>query len=174
MADPFFTTWNQTTPESENQNNSSSGETMNVKDHIKELLSQQSQIQEKYKELKSLLEKESLDETQIQQVKDQMDKLSNLYSQNKVTLAELSTNIEWEKEIVVNKNIKVDTNSKTKNISFWKLMIWCGVLVLLLIWGLALICYYLIKNPSSLSSIWIDWCTAVKLVQTFSTIFFGI
>ncbi len=67
---------------------------MNVKDHIKELLSQQSQIQEKYKELKSLLEKESLDETQIQQVKDQMDKLSNLYSQNKVTLAELSTNIE--------------------------------------------------------------------------------
>lgn len=71
-------------------------------------MSQQQQIQEKYKELKELLKDEDLTPNQQQEIKEQMQNLSDLYSQNKLALATLQTNIAGEKEIHVDKNINTE------------------------------------------------------------------
>jgi negative regulator of replication initiation len=71
-------------------------------------MSQQQEIQSKYKELKSLLADETLTDAQKEEIHEQMQKLSDLYSYNKSTLAALSTDISGEKEIHVNKNIDTD------------------------------------------------------------------
>jgi negative regulator of replication initiation len=85
-------------------------------------MSQQEQIQSKYKELKELLENPELTDNQKEEIHNQMQKLSDLYSHNKATLATLTTNISGEKEIHVDKNINTE-NSKSKNFSFKKFMI---------------------------------------------------
>jgi len=138
---------------------------------IESLLSQQEQIQNKYKELKELLTNESLTENQKNEIQEQMQKLSDLYSQNKTTLAALTTNISWEKEIHVNKNINTD-GSGSRSFSFKKFMIGCGILLLLFLGWLVAIFYSLINNPSRLSTFWIDGCMAVNLLQLFSIVFF--
>lgn len=168
MVDPFFTTWNTswnnwwntTTP-----NNTTKG--------LDTLMSEQEEIQKKYKELKSLLLSEELTQNQIAEIKEQMQNLSDLYSHNKETIAALSTNISGEKEIHVNKNVKPD-ESNSKSFSFRKILIGCWVLFLLLLWGLVAIFYSLMGNPNRLARFWIDGCTAVNLLQIFSIIFFGL
>jgi len=47
-----------------------------------------------------------------------MQKLSNLYTQNKQTLAMLSTNISGQKEVHVNKDVVVKEQKKRKKFSF--------------------------------------------------------
>ena len=105
-----------------NQINSQSTAADNTQSSIDKLKSQQEQIQSKYKELKELLENPELTDNQKEEIHDQMQKLSDLYSHNKATLATLTTNISGEKEIHVDKNINTE-NSKSKNFSFKKFMI---------------------------------------------------
>ena len=172
MVDPFFTANN-------NQNNNqwenaeTTQQTDGTQQTIDNLMSQQHQIQEKYKELKALLQNETLTENQQQEIHEQMQKLSDLYSQNKATLTSLTTNIAWEKEIHVNKNIDTE-NSKGKAFSFKRFMIGCGVLLMLFLWWIVVIFSSLMKDPNRLVGFWIDWCTAVSLLQIFSIVFFGI
>ena len=165
MVDPFFTTGNNTNNNQWSEQWSSSQQT------IENLKSQQLQIQEKYKQLKALLQNGWLTENQQSEVHEQMQKLSDLYSQNKATLASLTTNIAWEKEIHVNKNINTN-NSKSRSFSFKKFMIGCGILLVLFLGWLVVVFYSLIQNPGRLNAFWIDGCTAVNLLQLFSIVFF--
>ncbi len=174
MADPFFTTWNNNTWNTQwtnTENNIQSTATDNTQSSIDKLKSQQEQIQAKYKELKELLQDSELTDNQKDEIHDQMQKLSDLYSQNKSTLATLTTNISWEKEIHVDKNINTD-DSKSKNFSFKKFMIWCGILLIFFLGWLVAVFYSLMKDQNRLNIFWVDSCTAVNLLQLFSIIFF--
>lgn len=166
MADPFFTTWNNS-----QGNNSQNQWNNNTAQIIENLTSQQQQIQTKYKELKELLNTQNLTENQQNEVREQMQKLSDLYSQNKATLASLTTSISWEKEIHVNKDVNTD-NAKSRSFSFKKFMIGCGILLILFLGWLVVIFYSLIQNPERLNAFWINGCTAVNLLQLFSIVFF--
>lgn len=168
MVDPFFETW-----KAQWSNESWSPMWSNTQQTIDNLMSQQQEIQNKYKELKSLLADETLTDTQRNEIHEQMQKLSDLYSYNKSTLAALSTDISGEKEIHVNKNIDTD-KSLSKNFSFRKFMIWCGILLFLFLGWLVAVFYSLIKNPNRLQGFGIDGCTAVNLLQIFSIVFFGL
>ena len=165
MADPFFTTGNSS------QINNPQNQWNDTTEIVNNLMSQQQQIQEKYKELKDLLSTQDLTQSQQEEIHEQMQKLSDLYSQNKATLASLTTNISWEKEIHVNKDVDTE-NAKWKGFSFKKFMIGCWILLMLFLGWLVIIFYSLIKNPERLSAFWIDWCTAVNLLQIFSIVFF--
>lgn len=167
MVDPFFTTWNT----SWNNWWNSATWNNNTTKGLDTLMAEQTEIQNKYKELKSLLLSEELTQNQIAEVKEQMQNLSDLYSHNKETIAALSTNVSGEKEIHVNKDVKPD-ESNSKSFSFRKILIGCWVLFLLLLWGLVAIFYSLMDNPNRLATFWIDGCTAVNLLQIFSIIFF--
>ena len=164
MVDPFFTTGN-------NQNNNQWSAQWSSQQTIDNLKSQQLQIQEKYKQLKALLQNEWLTKNQQEEVHEQMQKLSDLYSQNKATLASLTTSISWEKEIRVNKNINTE-NSKARSFSFKKFMIGCGILLLVFLWWLVVIFSSLMKDPNRLAGFWIEWCVAVNMLQIFSIVFF--
>ena len=178
MTDPFYTTWNV------NPNNTQSNTpaqnvapVSNPADQIKTLTDQQQQIQSKYQELKALYAWESdqkLNIEQKQQVEVQLKKLSDLYTQNKQTLALLSTNIDGEKQVQINKNVVVKQQKKNKKVSFRWLMLGCAVLFIFIVGWLAAVFYYLIQNPNQLSSVGIDPQTATQLLQTFATIFFGL
>lgn len=175
MTDPFFTTWNSTWSNewTENQSNVQWNPADNTQNSIGKIMSQQEQIQWKYKELKELLENPELTDNQKEEIHDQMQKLSDLYSHNKATIATLTTNISGEKEIHVDKNVNTN-DSKSKNFSFKKFMIWCGILLFLFLGWLVAIFYSLISNPNRLENFWIDGCTAVNLLQIFSIMFFGL
>lgn len=164
MVDPFFTTGN-------NQNNNQWSAQWSSQQTIDNLKFQQLQIQEKYKQLKALLQNEWLTKNQQEEVHEQMQKLSDLYSQNKATLASLTTSISWEKEIRVNKNINTE-NSKARSFSFKKFMIGCGILLLVFLWWLVVIFSSLMKDPNRLAGFWIEWCVAVNMLQIFSIVFF--
>ena len=167
MADPFFTTGNS----SQVNNPQNQWWNDNTSQIIENLMSQQQQIQTKYKELKELLHTQNLTQNQQQEVYEQMQKLSDLYSQNKATLASLTTSISWEKEIHVNKNVDTE-NAKWRGFSFKKFMIGCGILLMLFLGWLVLIFSSLMKDPNRLIWFGIDGCTAVNLLQIFSIVFF--
>lgn len=203
MVDPFFQNtnnqqnnnqnpqnqwWNQ--PQNfQSQNNTNSASAQNtsnpqqtpqqnpqevLKNQIQELNSQQTQIQQKYQELKDLYQNNELNIEQKQQVHDQMKKLSDLYTQNKQTLAMIATNISWEKQVQINKNVEVKQTKGRKKLSFGWIMIWCGIIFLFLVWWLAVVFYYLIQNPDQLVGVGIDPATATQLLQVFSILFFGL
>lgn len=172
MTDPFFTTWNNNPWNNQwNQSNAQSTAADNTQNSIDKIMAQQEQIQWKYKELKELLQNPELTDNQKDEIHDQMQRLSDLYSQNKSTLATLTTSISWEKEIHVDKNVNTE-NSKSKNFSFKKFMIWCGILLILFLWWLVAVFYSLMKDQNRLNIFWVDRCTAVNLLQLFSIIFF--
>jgi len=199
MTDPFFTTGNtagNNTTQNNNpqqinnttwnanvssnvqaQTNTNSATVATPADQIKVLNDQQQQIQIKYQELKALYNGEwaqKLNIEQKQQVQEQMQKLSDLYTQNKQTLTLLTTNIDGEKQVQINKNVVVKQQKKNKKLSFKWIMLWCVVLFIFIVWWLAAVFYYLIQNPNQLSSVGIDPQTATQLLQTFATIFFGL
>lgn len=141
---------------------------------IQVLLAQQRQIQEKYKELKELYTTNQLTDDQKQELQVQMQKLSDLYNQNKQTLIMLSTAVSGDKEVHTNKDIAIKTEKNSRKISFSGIVIGCSAVFTLLMWWLAGIFYLLIQNPNSLTSMWISSTTAVQLLQVFSIIFFGL
>ncbi len=59
-------------------------------------------------------------------------------------------------------------------ISMKGILIWCGLLFMFIVGGLALVFYNLINNPTQLSSVWLDPNTTKTLLQTFSVVFFGL
>ncbi len=59
-------------------------------------------------------------------------------------------------------------------ISMKGILIWCGMLFMFIVGGLALVFYNLINNPTQLSSVGLDPNTTKTLLQTFSVIFFGL
>lgn len=172
MTDPFFATapqnWNTgtNTPDTE-------AVKKNNQESIQALLEQQRQIQDKYKELKSLQSSEKLTPEQEQDLQEQMSKLIELYTQNKETLALLTTTIEWDKEIHTNKDITIKKESNIKKLSFKWIFIWCTSLLILFIGLFALLFFRVIKNPNSFKSL-IPATTAIQLTQVFSIIFFGL
>ena len=171
MVDPFFANWQWTSWTNNWQQAEKSVQPDTAANSVEQIMSQQEQIQWKYKELKELLQNPELTDNQRDEIHDQMQKLSDLYSHNKATLATLTTNIAWEKEIHVNKNVNTD-NSKSKNFSFKKFMIWCGILLLLFLGWIVGVFYSLMKDQNRLNIFWVDSCTAVSLLQLFSIIFF--
>lgn len=170
MTDPFFATapnnWNTgantTDTEAEKKTNQES---------IQALLEQQRQIQDKYKELKSLQSTEKLTPEQEQDLQEQIQKLVDLYTQNKETLALLTTTIEWDKEIHTNKNITVKKESNIKKLSFKWIAIGCTTILILVIWLFALLFFRVIENPNSFKWM-ITATTAIQMTQVFSIIFF--
>ncbi len=165
----FWNTQNQTNPSTSNPKSTPQN---TLEQQKQQLLSQQEQIQLKYQQLKDLYQNNQLNVEQKQQVQEQMQKLSDLYTQNKQTLAMLATDISWEKQVQINKNVQVKEQKTQKKISFWGIMIWCGIIFTFLIWWLAAVFYYLIQNPSQLSSIGIAPAAATQLLQVFAIIFF--
>jgi len=145
-----------------------------IEQQVQQLNGQQQQIQDKYKQLKELYQNNELTIDQKQQIQEQMQRLSDLYTQNKQTLAMLATNISGEKQVQINKNIQVKEQRKGKKVSFGGIMIGCGMVFIFLVGWLAAVFYYLIQNPSQLSSVWIDPGTATQLLQLFAIIFFGL
>lgn len=146
----------------------------NLEQQKQQFLLQQEQIQGKYKQLKELYQGNALNIDQKQQVQEQMQKLSDLYTQNKQTLAMLATNISGEKQVQINKNVKVKEQKRWKKLSFSGIMIWCGVIFTLLVGWLAAVFYYLIKNPKRLASSGLEAASAAQLLQIFAIIFFGL
>lgn len=53
-------------------------------------------------------------------------------------------------------------------------LVWCATLFMIVVWGLTIIFYNLIKNPSQLTTLGIDPATTKTLLQAFSAIFFGL
>ena len=172
MTDPFFATapsnWNTGANTQNTENDKKTNQ-----ESIQALLEQQRQIQEKYKELKNLQSTENLTVEQSQDLQDQVERLIGLYTQNKETLALLTTTIEWDKEIHVNKDVTVKKESNMKKLSFKWIAIWCTTLFILLIWLFALLFFRVIQNPNSFKWM-INATTAIQLTQVFSIIFFGL
>jgi len=184
MVDPFFQNNVQNNPQWSNQNPSTqnnvstdnvwSSDQNNINAQIQQITQQQEEIQKKHQQLKELYDDKSLSADQKSQVVEQLQKLVQLYNQNKQALATLTTNISGQKEIHVNKNIQVKQNKHRRKVSFKWLLIGCAVLFVFLVWWLAAVFYYLIQNPNQLSSVGINPSTAIQLLQTFATIFFGL
>jgi len=118
MVDPFFKTNNTDT-----QANVNTDDKKDTDKSIQTLMSQQKEIQEKYKELKELYTNEQLDENQKSEITEQMEKLSALYSENKATIAMLTSTVSGDKEIHTNKNIDVKTEKNEKKLSIGKIAI---------------------------------------------------
>lgn len=53
-------------------------------------------------------------------------------------------------------------------------LVWCATLFMIVVGGLTIIFYNLIKNPSQLTTLGIDPATTKTLLQAFSAIFFGL
>lgn len=172
MTDPFFATAPNNWDNGANAQNTESDKKTN-QESIQALLEQQRQIQEKYKELKTLQDTEKLTPEQAQDLQEQVQRLVDLYTQNKETLALLTTTIEWDKEIHTNKDVTVKKESNLKKLSFKWIAIWCTTLLILVIWLFALLFFRVIKNPNSFSWL-INATTAIQLTQVFSIIFFGL
>lgn len=62
----------------------------------------------------------------------------------------------------------------TSRVSIKGVLIGCGLLIMFVMGGLALVFYNLINNPTQLSSVGLDPDTTKTLLQTFSVIFFGL
>lgn len=59
-------------------------------------------------------------------------------------------------------------------ISMKTFLVWCATLFMVVVGGLTIIFYNLIKNPSQLTTLGIDPATTKTLLQAFSAIFFGL
>lgn len=62
----------------------------------------------------------------------------------------------------------------TSKISMKGILIWCGLIFMFVVWGLSLVFYNLMNNPTQLSSVGLDPNTTKTLLQTFSVLFFGL
>ncbi len=174
MTDPFFK-WDITTQQ--------------------HLLDQQREIEENFKKLKALFSDDGLSLEQKQQIKNKLLELKEIYSKNKQTLIQMgvdptmqgskdSTNTEnateasskpaEEQKIHVNKvDVKEDA-SKNRSFNFNTILIWCGGIFLLMLWGVAFLFYYMITHPAQLKNIGLEPADVKRLLQTFTTVFFGI
>ena len=129
---------------------------------IQQLLVQQQQYQKQYNELVDYVKKTpGLPIDQVNQIKQQLDQLNALFVEWKQQLQAL-----WYTQVQVNKPTEVKTWAKI-NLSFKKLAIWCGLIVVLLLAGLFAALFSLQSNPEALLGLGIDTGTAKGLLQGF-------
>ncbi len=129
---------------------------------IQQLLVQQQQYQKQYNELVDYVKKTpGLPIDQVSQIKAQLDQLNALFVEWKQKLQAL-----WYTQVQVNKPTEVKKWAKI-NLSFKKLAIWCGLIVVLLLAGLFAALFSLQSNPEALLGLGIDTGTAKGLLQWF-------
>lgn len=129
---------------------------------IQQLLVQQQQYQKQYNELRDYAEKTpGLTIDQITQIQQQLNQLNALFVEWKQKLQAL-----WYTQVQVKKPTEVKKWAKI-NLSFKKLAIWCGLIVVLLLAWLFAALFSLQNNPSALSWLGIDTNMAKGLLQWF-------
>ena len=134
---------------------------------IQQLLVQQQQYQKQYNELVDYVKKTpGLTIEQVNQIKAQLDQLNALFVEWKQKLQAL-----WYTQVQVNKPTEVKKWAKV-NLSFKKLAIWCGLVLVLLLAGLFAALFSLQNNPSALVSFGISTNTAKSLLQWFFALLF--
>lgn len=135
---------------------------------IQQLLVQQQQYQKQYNELVNYVKNTpGLPIDQVNQIKAQLDQLNALFVEWKQKLQAL-----WYTQVQVNKPTEVKKWAKI-NLSFKKLAIWCGLIVVLLLAWLFAALFSLQNNPSALSWLGIDTNTAKGLLQGFFGLLLG-
>ena len=134
---------------------------------IQQLLVQQQQYQKQYNELVDYAKKTpGLTIDQVTQIKQQLDQLNALFVEWKQKLQAL-----WYTQVKVTKPTEVKKWAKI-NLSFKKLAIWCGLIVVLLLAWLFVALYSLQRNPNALVSLGIGTNTAKSLLQAFFWLLF--
>lgn len=135
---------------------------VSVSMQIQQLLVQQQQYQKQYNELVDYVKKTpGLPIDQVNQIKAQLDQLNALFVEWKQKLQALGYT-----QVQVNKPTEVKKWAKI-NLSFKKLAIWCGLIVVLLLAGLFAALFSLQSNPGALAWLGIDASTAKTLLQAF-------
>ena len=135
---------------------------------IQQLLVQQQQYQKQYNELVDYVKKTpGLPIDQVNQIKAQLDQLNALFVEWKQKLQAL-----WYTQVQVNKPTEIKKWAKI-NLSFKKLAIWCGIVVLLLLVWLFATLFSLQKNPNVLAWLGISAATSKTLLNLFFALLFG-
>ncbi len=158
MTDPFFTT----VP---NANQNQQSQLDDNKKKADDVLAKQKQLEQEFFKLNDYLKNSNLTNEQKISIQQQMQQLDFQYKQNASLLKSL-----WVWQWSVKSNTQTQSWSK---ISMKQFLIWCSVLLFLLVWWLAAIFYYLIGNPTQMTSVGLTPQTAKTLLQTFVVIFFG-
>ncbi len=163
MTDPFFKTKTSVQQSPEHT-------------HI---LAQQKEIEENFEKLKKLYSEPWLSEEQKNQIKNKLLELKKIYTNNKTTLEQAGIAQENKNNqnqdtahVHVNKIDAVEDTTHKKTVTTNGILLWCGVLFILLLGGVAFLFYYMISHPSSLKNIGLAPENVKKLLQTFTTVFF--
>ena len=145
----------------------SSANQASVSMQIQQLLAQQQQYQQQYNELVNYVkETPNLPIEQVNQIKLQLDQLNASFVQWKQKLQAL-----WYNPVQVHKPTQLKSWSK-RNLSFKKLAIGCGMVVLLILLAFFVTLSSLRKNPDALLWMWIEAWTAKILLQLFAWLLF--
>lgn len=129
---------------------------------IQQLLVQQQQYQQQYNQLINYVKQTpNLPLDQVNQIKQQLDQLNNLFVAWKQKLQSL-----WYNSVQVNKPTEIKTWSKN-NFSLKKMAIWCGVILFLMFLCFWIMVYSLIQNPEALAWIKISANTAKMILSLF-------
>ena len=158
MTDPFFKTATNTSQDKQSQLNDN-------KKRVDELTLKQKQLEQEFLKLNDYLKNGALTNEQKVSIQQQMQQLDFQYKQNATALKSLWI---WESSVKVNTQIK-----SWSKVSMRQFLVWCAIVLFLLVWWLAAIFYYLVSNPTQMSSMGVTPQTAKTLLQTFVVIFFG-
>lgn len=161
MTDPFFKLGPNTDKNIEKKN------TDQDKKKIELLLSMQNDLEKEFLKLNDHLKSPDITKEKKDMIQEQMQKLDFEYKKNASVLKTFWIGSSSEKAKVAVKN------KSWSKISVMQFAIWCVFILFLLVWWLATIFYYLVSNPTQMSSVWITPQTAKTLLQTFVVIFFG-
>ena len=135
---------------------------------IQQLLVQQQQYQQQYNQLVDYVKNtKGLPIEEVNNIKLQLDQLNALFVEWKQKLQAL-----WYNQVQINKPTEVKKWSKN-NLSFKKLAIWCGIVLVLILWWFFVTMSSLIKNPWALQWIWVDASTAKSILMAFCGLIFG-
>ena len=155
-------------PVQQQQSQAQPVEQPSVSMQIQQLLVQQKQYQQQYNQLVDYVKKTpNLPIEQVNQIKQQLDQLNALFVQWKQKLQAL-----WYTQVQVNKPTEIKKWAKV-NLSFKKLGIWCGLIVVLLLAWLFAALFSLQRNPDALLWLGINTSTAKSLLQAFFLLLLG-
>ena len=140
---------------------------VSVSMQIQQLLVQQQQYQQQYNQLVDYVKKTpNLPIEQVNQIKAQLDQLNALFVKWKQRLQEL-----WYNQVQVKKPSEVKSGSKI-NLSFKRLAIWCGIVIILILIWFFITLFSLRNNPDSLQWIWVWAAEAKMMLQVFCWLLF--
>lgn len=174
MADPFYqkaptpvTEWNWTPVQAPVNNNPTPVQVSpeQIKQQVDQINQQQLLLQQQYAQWNIVLQNPQANAQQKQEATAKMQELSGQYENNAKLLQGLNGNR-------VNKPVQV--KAWRSKISMRWILMWCGILTMLVVWWLVAVFYFLMQNPTQLSSVWLDATTTKTLLQTFTAVFFGL